>query len=118
MQYLRPDSRESFPWPQASAAPPSALPGISPSRGEITRGNASASFLMPKKARRTRCRLISPLEGDRVLASDELREELKGGAETLPGRAEGGGTSAIMRGGDGLQPTVGLRPPATRETTS
>ncbi len=58
--------------------PPSALPGISPSRGEITCGEALAIFDVEISVRvfiggrRSRAQLISPLEGE------------------MPGRAEGG----------------------------
>jgi hypothetical protein len=67
-----------------AALPPSALPGISPSRGEITEGAAPPAryvafaekkLTIPRKAIRWapgRLQPISPLEGE------------------MPGRAEGG----------------------------
>ncbi|MND25166.1 hypothetical protein D3C80_155930 [compost metagenome] len=60
--------------------PPSALPGISLTRGEITRGNASPiskasiAALFVKATQGSRLQLISPLMGE------------------MPGRAEGGVT--------------------------
>jgi peptide/nickel transport system ATP-binding protein len=57
------------------ATPPSALPGISPSRGEISSFNASAPSAALSISESSAAGLISPLEGE------------------MSGRTEGGGTS-------------------------
>jgi len=47
-----------------SYLPPSGLPAISPSRGEITRGETDASFACLEAGRFVRDWRISPLEGE------------------------------------------------------
>ncbi|WP_137154414.1 cobaltochelatase subunit CobN [Rhizobium sp. FKL33] len=53
-------------WEEVSVggSPPSALPGISPSRGEIEGGEASLSLEPSRSGRRSRAQPISPLEGE------------------------------------------------------
>ncbi|TIP97015.1 MAG: propionyl-coenzyme A carboxylase alpha polypeptide [Mesorhizobium sp.] len=60
-----------------SFAPPSGLPAISPSRGEIGCGTAFAN-LQRLKVRETLGQLISPLEGEMASFGKEGRPE--GGA--------------------------------------
>nr|CAI0338272.1 Propionyl-coenzyme A carboxylase alpha polypeptide [Rhizobiaceae bacterium] len=59
-----------------TAVPPSALPGISPSRGEIGKRRKSCSIGNDKERSETLLHPISPLEGE------------------MPGRAEGGATAS------------------------